>query len=94
MAKEMVLVDSWTSPKPTHISWKERASRVRWRAAHVRARDREGARGRDLWGELYVDNVHGCLKSTCLPGRPAPHMSAVYLVDGLPGGLLSTVVYP
>ena len=91
MAKELVLFDSWTPPKPTHIILKQRASRVRWRAAYVHAEDREGARGRDRWGPLC-----GSLPFS-LPVYPVdrPHTSVrVYRVDSLLYSLPSTAVYP
>ena len=91
VTKEMVLVDSVTSPKPPHIVWKQRASRVRWRAAYVRAEDREGARGRDRWGALC-----GSLPFS-LPVYPVdrPHSSSrSTVVDSLLYSLPSTAVYP
>ena len=58
MAKEVVLVDLWTSPRASHIVWKRMASRVRWRDVHVRERDREGARERDREGNIDVPVRH------------------------------------
>ena len=91
MAKEVVLVDLWTSPRASHILRKRAALRVRWRAVHVRARDREGARERDREGNIEMPVRHLHKKSTCLPSRLAPRMPT-----GLPGRLSTRVstVYP
>ena len=99
MAKVLVLIDSWTSWRASHIVRKRTAMRVRWRAMHVRARDREGARERDRWG---LDRVLLCIMPLCsLPVYPVdrPHASeTVYRVDSLlnslPSMLPSTAVYP
>ena len=53
MAKEVVLVDLWTSPQSfayPPVVRKRAALRVRWRAVHVRARYREDARERNRVG--------------------------------------------
>ena len=61
MAKEVVLVDLWTSPQSfayPPVVRKRAALRVRWRAVHVRERDREGARERDREGNIEMPVRH------------------------------------
>ena len=70
--QEVVLIDAWPRVDRAHIVRKRAPPRVRWRTAHVRARDREGV------GERERGSAGGVPR--CRKGAQTP---LIYPVDRL-----------